>query len=59
MVVFNFTTSIDEDRDVTWVLPLDANGTVQIRLQDTEHPEGPSGFNDTVSVDQLWLRVVP
>jgi hypothetical protein len=48
----------DPDRDYTAAMPLDAQGTVTIQLTD-QYPVEMFPQADTVSIDQLWIRVVP
>jgi hypothetical protein len=51
----------ESDLDYTSHVPLpsSANGTVTIRIRDAFASEGATGVNDTVWIDQLWIRLVP
>ena len=50
--------TMDTGHDYRGELPLSAQGTVEIRLVD-KFPEELFPEQDTVSMDQLWIRVVP
>ena len=48
-----------EDFDRVWALPDDLSGTVEVRVVDTNRTPGSGSFADTVSIDEIFIRVVP
>ncbi len=48
----------DNGRDLQSLFPATLVGPVTIRVVDTNHGAGTQ-FLDTVSIDELWIRVVP
>jgi hypothetical protein len=48
----------DGNADLSGLLPAGLSGNVTIRVVDTNHNAGGQ-FLDTVSIDEIWIRIVP
>ncbi|MBZ5640219.1 MAG: thrombospondin type 3 repeat-containing protein [Acidobacteriia bacterium] len=46
------------NRDMYWNIPASVVGNVILRLVDVDHTQG-NQILETVSIDQLWIRVIP
>ena len=57
-IVGRVNDTIDPNHDYREPLHLSAQGTVEIRITD-KLPDEAFPETDTVSIDQLWIRVVP
>jgi hypothetical protein len=53
------SSSFFEDSDRVYELPASLAGTVTVRVVDTDRTPGQGAAQDTVSVDELFLRSVP
>jgi hypothetical protein len=48
----------DGNADLAGVLPAGLSGNVTVRVVDTNRNAGGQ-FLDTVSIDEIWIRIVP
>ncbi len=48
----------DNNIDLVGALPAGVSGSVLVRVVDTDRTAGHQGL-DTVSIDELWIRIVP